>query len=125
MNCNSHKADSKDNYKAHFDLLHSKIWEYEVEPENIYNMDEKGFLMSIASCSKHVFSKQFWEQKRVTAAVQENSRKWITVIAYVCADGSALPLGLVYQGITRLQRSWLKDIQAGKHKAFLPKLPTR
>jgi hypothetical protein len=75
MNCNRHKADSKDKYKSHFDLLHSKIWEYEVELENIYNMDEKEFLMGIASCSKHVFFKQFWEQKRVTAAVQDGSYK--------------------------------------------------
>jgi hypothetical protein len=41
MDCNCHKADSKDKYKAYLDLLHSKIREYEVEPGNIYNMDEK------------------------------------------------------------------------------------
>jgi hypothetical protein len=41
MDCNCHKADSKDKYEAYLDLLHSKIREYEVEPGNIYNMDEK------------------------------------------------------------------------------------
>jgi hypothetical protein len=41
MDCNCHKADSKDKYEAYLDLLHSKIQEYEVEPGNIYNMDEK------------------------------------------------------------------------------------
>jgi hypothetical protein len=80
MDRDHHKADSKDKYEAYFDLLHSKIREYKVEPENIYNMDEKGFLMSITGCSKRVFSKQFWEQKRVTAAVQDGSREWICQI---------------------------------------------
>jgi hypothetical protein len=124
MDRNRHKADSKDKYEAYFDLLHSKIQEYKVEPENIYNMDEKGFLMGITGRSKRVFSKQFWEQKRVTAAVQDGSREWITVIACVCADGSALPPGLVYQGITGLQSSWLEDVQAGKHEAFFANSPT-
>jgi hypothetical protein len=95
-----------------------------VEPENIYNMDEKEFLKGITGRSKRVFSKQFWEQKRVTAAVQDGSREWITVIAWVCTDGSALPPGLVYQGITRLQNSWLEDVQAGKHEVFFVNSPT-
>jgi hypothetical protein len=89
MDRNRHKADSKEKYKAYFRLLHDKLREYEVEAENVYNMDEKGFLMGITGRSKRVFSRQFWEQKRVSAALQDGSREWITVLACVCADGQA------------------------------------
>jgi AraC-like DNA-binding protein len=52
-----HKADSKHKYSLYFNLLHQKMLEYEVEPENVYNIDEKGFLIGITGRSKRVFSK--------------------------------------------------------------------
>jgi hypothetical protein len=45
MDSNRHKADSYEKYKLYFNLLHSKMQEYEVEAENVYNMDEKGFMI--------------------------------------------------------------------------------
>jgi hypothetical protein len=35
--------------------------EYEVEAENVYNMDEKDFMIGIFRRSKRVFSKQSWD----------------------------------------------------------------
>ena len=55
---NRYKADSKDKYEAYFKLLHNKMREYKIEEENVYNMDEKGFLMGITGRSKRVFSRQ-------------------------------------------------------------------
>jgi hypothetical protein len=72
--------------------------QYDVEPCNIYNMNEKGFLMGIISCSKRIFSKQLWEHKEVNQALQDGSRKWITLLACVCADETALDPALIYQG---------------------------
>ncbi|KAF2032347.1 hypothetical protein EK21DRAFT_33938, partial [Setomelanomma holmii] len=63
-----HQADSEDKYNLYFDLLHSKIDKYQVEPRHMYNMDEKGFLISVTSRSKRVFSKYLWQQGRVTAS---------------------------------------------------------
>jgi hypothetical protein len=34
-------------YKLYFDHLHSKILQYEIQPHNTYNMDEKGFMISM------------------------------------------------------------------------------
>jgi hypothetical protein len=98
--------------------------EYKVEAENVYNMNEKGFLMGITGRSKRVFSRQFWEQKRVSAAFQDGSCEWITVMACVCADGQALPPALIFQGISGLQSGWLEDVEAGKHKAFFSNTPS-
>jgi hypothetical protein len=61
-------------------------------------MDEKGFLIGITSRQKGVFSRKIWEQKRVTAGLQDGSRQWITVFATVCADGSSLDPAVIYEG---------------------------
>jgi hypothetical protein len=65
MDRNRHHADSESNYRLYFDLIHSKILEYNVEARHTYNMDEKGFLIGILSCSKRVFSRLLWESKQV------------------------------------------------------------
>jgi hypothetical protein len=51
-----YQADSQRKYELYFDLLHHKIVQYEVEPYNIYNTDEKGFMISVTGRSKWVFS---------------------------------------------------------------------
>ena len=62
-----------------------------MQPSCTYNIDKKGFLVSITGRSKRVFSRRMWEKKEVTAALQDGSREWITLIACVGADGEALP----------------------------------
>jgi hypothetical protein len=57
MDRNRHVADSEESYCRYFELLHSKMRQYDVKAENVYNIDEKGFLVGITSCSKRVFSK--------------------------------------------------------------------
>ena len=52
-----HQADSQRKYELYFELLHRKIVQYKVERCNTYNMDEKGFMISITGRSKRVFSR--------------------------------------------------------------------
>lgn len=88
-------------------------------------MDEKGFLIGIISRSKRVFSRRMWENKEVKASLQDGSREWITLLACVCADGSALPPSLIYQSTNRdIQSSWVKDIKAGKHSVHVSSSPS-
>jgi hypothetical protein len=90
-----------------------------VLPCNTYNMDEKGFLIGILGRSKRVFSKQQWEKKEVKAALQDGSREWITVLASVCADGTAIPPGLIYVSAnSSLQKTWVANITLGEPVAF-------
>jgi hypothetical protein len=69
-------------------------------------MDEKGFLLGHTSRTKRVFSKQLWEQKKVTAALQDGSRKWTTILACVCADGSDIDPAVIFEekGATSTRR---------------------
>lgn len=113
MDANRHKADSKEKYEAYFKLLHGKMAEYGIEPRHTYNMDEKGFMLGVLGRSKRVFSRRSYEKKEVTAALQYGSRNWITVIAAVCADGEALPPGLIYSSANSSIRSaWVSSIEA-------------
>jgi len=125
MDSNRHKADSATKYSLYFDLLRSKINQYRVDPRHTYNMDEKGFLIGVINRSKRVFSRRMWERKEVKAALQDGSRSWITLLACVCADGSALPPGLIYEAANKaIQSDWVEDIKAGKHNVFITSSPS-
>jgi hypothetical protein len=58
MDRTRHLADSEVKYQHYFDLLHLKMKEYNLEAKDLYNMDEKGFLMGLTGRSKRVFSKR-------------------------------------------------------------------
>jgi hypothetical protein len=112
IDCNRHQADSEERYKLYFDLLHSKMREYNVDARNTYNMDEKGFLVSITTRLKLIFTKAIWASKERTAAVQDGNREWIILLACVCASGDSLPLALVYQSSSGLQSGWVTVLRA-------------
>jgi hypothetical protein len=67
-----------------------------VEKEHIYNMDEKGFIISVLSKIKRVFSKELYKHGKIKSILQDSNCEWITTIACICADRSALPLALIY-----------------------------
>jgi hypothetical protein len=125
MDSHRHQADSGDKYSLYFKLLSEKMAQYGVEPRHTYNMDEKGFLIGITGRSKRVFSRQMWEKKEVRAALQDGSREWITLLACVCADGSALPPSLIYQAAGKaVQSSWVEDVEAGSHSVHVTSSPS-
>jgi hypothetical protein len=124
MDRNRVKADNKDNYCHYFEFLHARIQQYNVEPRHIYDMDEKGFLIGITSRQKRVFSRKLWEQKRLTAGLQDGSRQRTTVFTTVCADGSSLDPAVIYKGKGALCSSWVHDVEAGKHQVFCTTSPS-
>jgi hypothetical protein len=97
LDSNCFRAESYNKYKLYFNLLHEKMQKCEVEAGNVYNMDEKGFMLGTIGCSKRVFSRQSWKAKSARQAVQDGSREWIAVLGCCCADGSILDPALIYQ----------------------------
>jgi hypothetical protein len=59
----------------YFELLREKISQYNIEPGNIYNMDEKGFLLSILTQLKRVFSRQLYEDQKIRSHIQDRNRE--------------------------------------------------
>jgi hypothetical protein len=118
-------AESNREFIYWFEGLQHKIEQYSILPENIYNMDEKGFLIGLLTKSRRIFTKAANSTKKEVRNRQDGSREWITVIGTICADGSSLPPALIYQAVTgNLQDSWLQDFDSTKHAAFFASSPT-
>jgi hypothetical protein len=126
MDRTRHLADSESKYQLYFELLHQKMTEYKLEARDIYNMGEKGFLTGMIGRSKRIFSRRTWEKKEATASLQDGSREFLTLLACCCADGSALPPGLIYAAATNgaTRSAWVEDIKAGEHQVFISSSPS-
>jgi hypothetical protein len=104
-----HQAHSLSKYTLYFSLLHDKMSKYDVETHNIYNMDEKGFMLGILTRSKRVFSRSLYEEGKIKAHIQDGSREWIMLLACICADGSHLEPSLIYRSAAgSIQDTWLQ-----------------
>lgn len=107
-----HQADSESKYKDYFTFVHRQMDRYGIEPRHTYNMDEKGILMGKINRSKRIFSRKVWERKQVQSSLQDGSREWISILACICADGTVLDPGLIYQSdASQVQSSWVEDIR--------------
>jgi hypothetical protein len=119
MDRKRHAADSGEKYKVYFQHLGGKIDLYEVEPEHTYNMDEKGFLIGVVGRQKRIFSKRLFKKKQFKQMLQDGNREWISLLACICADGTALPPALIYAADSKnIQDTWVEDVRVGEHMAF-------
>jgi len=56
----------------------------------------------------------------VRQAIQDGNREWISLLACICADGSALDPSLIYEaGLEGLLSGWVEDINPEEHSAFI------
>jgi hypothetical protein len=79
--------------------------------ENIYNWDEKGFLIGFGHAVKRIMTYQAYKQGHVKAAKQDGSWEFISLLATICADGTHLPPALIYQGASGdLQNTWVDEL---------------
>jgi hypothetical protein len=119
------EADYEIDRKPYLDFMHRKMKEYDIEPGNTYNMDEKGFMIGATGRSKRVFSREMWEREDFQESLQHSPSEWVTLLACICADGSALPPSLIYQAVTgALRPTWVQDIEAGNHQILVTSSPS-
>jgi DDE superfamily endonuclease len=63
-------------------------------------------------------TKEAYKRGRIRNAQQDGSREFISLLACVCADGTATPPALIYQGASNdLQTTWLEDLKE-RDKAY-------
>ncbi|RAQ98726.1 plasma membrane calcium-transporting atpase 2 [Stemphylium lycopersici] len=105
---NSQRADYEDPVAiaAWFKLVEETRQTYGVLDQDIYNFDETGFAMGVASTSKVVTS-----SNRVGRAVvvQPGNREWVTAIECVNASGWCLPPLVILSGKVH-QNSWYNGL---------------
>lgn len=124
MDLERHKADSEPSYRQYFAVLRQKIIQYNIQPHNCYNMDEKGFLIGHLQKVKRIFPKTLMRTQKLLGTGQDGARHWITLIATICADGSSLPPALIYKAVSGdLQDTWLEDYKPEEHPCWFASSP--
>ena len=99
--------------------LREKYEKYDIEAQNTWNFDEKGFLIGFSRTKKRVVSLESLLSKRVTGASHDGSREFITLIAAISTSGRVLPPALIYQGESYdLQDTWLDEFDTSAQSAF-------
>jgi len=113
------RADSALKYALYFALIGRKIEQYNLGPEQIYNMDEKGFMLGVTTKRKRIFTRRKYEQGGYKQHLQDGNREWITTIGCICANGTALAPSLIYMAKSgHIQDSWLQDFDPQVQRCF-------
>lgn len=92
------KSEYPPSYELFYQLLQEAIEDYLITPDNIWNVDEKGFLIGIASKVRRIMTREAYERGRVRQLAQDGNREFITLIACVSAIGKTTPATLLYKG---------------------------
>lgn len=101
------QALNRANVTSFFDILFNLQHQYDVPPENIYNMDEKGVQLGIGDGQQRVLVNR--EQKN-TPVLTNGSKEMVTILETVCTDGSAdIPPCFIFLQGKRSQAAWYKD----------------
>jgi hypothetical protein len=87
------------------------ITKYRITPENIYNFDEKGFLIGFGRSLKRIMTRATLELGRITKAKQDRSHEFISLLAYISMIRKWILLLLVYKGESGdLISTWVNEV---------------
>jgi hypothetical protein len=76
--------------------LSEKIEKHCIIADNLYNFDEKEFLISLGQTLKRIITLAALKSGQVTKSKQDGSHEFISILAYVSAIGKAIPPLLLY-----------------------------
>ena len=74
------------------------IEKYHITPNQIYNWDEKGFILGFMHTLRRIMPKEALKSGRIRSAIQDGNREFISLLACISAIGTTLPPALIYQG---------------------------
>ena len=102
---NRHIACDPTQVKEYLDLLHKLVKDYNIQPENKWNMDEKGEMMGVMGRFDVLIPK---EQKEAII-VQDGKRDWVSVIEAISAGCKNLPAFLIFKA-KFLRQDWMNAL---------------
>jgi hypothetical protein len=95
------------------------IAKWRITAENIYNFDEKGFLMGQGRAIKRIMTQEALKSGPVTKSKQDGRREFISVLAYISAIGKWIPPLLVYKGDSGdLMSTWVDEVTTNSQAHF-------
>lgn len=99
----------------HFDCLAEVIEKYDIPPENIYNMDEKGCQLGGGRKGrrrKYLFGRNSTSRYKIRDANLE----LVTVVEVVSADGVALKPYIIFKA-KQVRHAWFRDAKGVERAA--------
>jgi len=96
------KAASPERLQCWFDDLKKVLAEFDIKPENIYNMDESGFAIGEKEAGRVIIDARIRQKFQAKPGRQE----WVTVVECVCADGSFVPPLVIFKA-ENLSTQWI------------------
>jgi hypothetical protein len=77
----------------------------------MYNWDEKGFIIGLTNRTQRIMSLEAFRSSRIQFALTDGNREFVTLLACICADGTKIPVGLIYKGESHdLQDTWVEEV---------------
>ena len=74
------------------------IEKYNITANNIYNWDKKGFILGLAIAAKRIMAREVYKSGQIKQACYDGNREFISLLAYICANSTYIPLSLIYKG---------------------------
>jgi len=96
------KDTSPERLTRWFEDLKSAVDEFNIQPKNMYNMDESGFAIGEVEPSRRIVNTKIREYFQAKPGRQE----WVTAVECICADGSVLPPLIIFKA-ENLSRQWI------------------
>ena len=87
--------------------MEAAILKYNIAPENLYNLDEIGYLMGFTQSCRVIYGKDLRQRNGALRAC-DGGREMVTVIETICADGSQLLPMIIFKG-DGVQESWVEN----------------
>ena len=77
----------EDVIKRWFQLFQNTVQEYDIQLQDTYNMDEKGFALELQGQHRVICFKY-----HSSTLTQDGNKEWISLIECACADGEILKI---------------------------------
>jgi len=95
------------------------IEKWRITADNIYNFDEKGFMMGFGRTMKRIVTQETLKSGRVNKSKQDGSREFISILACISAIGKWIPPLLVYKGESGdLINTWVDEVTTESQAHF-------
>lgn len=85
---------------------------YRITAENMYNFDEKGFMIGIGQAVKHILTREELRSGKIIGASQDGNREWVSLFTCYLRSSRCNPTSLTYQGESGdLRDCWVDDLE--------------
>jgi Holliday junction resolvasome RuvABC endonuclease subunit len=88
------KEASKDSINRWFDKVVETMEKHQITIENVYNMDETGTALGTVEASRVIIDATL----RTKYQAQPGRQEWVSVVEYICADGTVIPPLVIFKG---------------------------